>query len=153
MKHLSFAQFLMWYNLSRGNKDTTPPRPSPTTAICTPADLPAESPSLVLPALLHLTDGTVLSLRRKPRALDWAPKSEYADILLFTVNYLYFFLCLVISDRNLSQSWMDEEVDLGNFARDEAYRTLHHQREDTASGLRETRIKSVKRKLEGEFRL
>ena len=86
LERLSLAQFLMWYRLSKPGREEAEPRFDQAVDICSPDDLPPLAGHTVMPGKLTLEDGTVLRLRRLPRALNWGPKSTYASILLFSVR-------------------------------------------------------------------
>ena len=86
LEHLSLAQFLMWYRLSKPGQEEAAEWFDQAVDICCPDDLPPSPGHTVLPGKLTLRDGTLLRLRRVPRALDWGPKSTYASILLFSVR-------------------------------------------------------------------
>ena len=86
LERLSLAQFLMWYRLSKPGREEAEPRFDQAVDICSPDDLPPAAGHTVMPGKLTLEDGTVLRLRRLPRALNWGPKSTYASILLFSVR-------------------------------------------------------------------
>ena len=53
--------------------------------IATSGDRPPPSSNATLPDVLRLDDGTSMRLLRKPRALDWSPRNDYALLLLFKV--------------------------------------------------------------------
>ena len=85
---LTFGQFLMWYCVAP--KGTTH-RTGRAVKVITSRDEPPLPPTgtLTLPQPLNLHSGTLLRCRARPLALDWAPKSEYADVLLFTVCMIF----------------------------------------------------------------
>ena len=85
---LTFGQFLMWYCVAPQGPTHRTGRP---VKVITPKDEPPLPPNatLTLPQPLKLDEGTLLRCRARPLALDWAPKSEYADVLLFTVGDIF----------------------------------------------------------------
>ena len=60
----------------------------PPTVICTPLDLPSAHDNKHLPSVVQYPMGEILRRRKVPAALRWSPKTNYADILLFTVSNL-----------------------------------------------------------------
>ena len=77
----------MWYCVAKEGPTNLTGR---AVKMITPRDqLPlAPKVSPTLPQPLKLDDGALLRCRRRPLALDWSPKSEYADVLLFSVEKL-----------------------------------------------------------------
>ena len=57
----------------------------PPTVICTPMDLPSADDKY-LPSVVQCHEGEILRRRKVPAALRWSPKTNYADIVLFTVS-------------------------------------------------------------------
>lgn len=93
---LCFGQFMMWYRLAKPGQEQANPRFNQVVNICSPEDLAPPAGHTDLPAVLRLTDGTVLRLRRLPCALNWGPASSYASIMLFTVHMTLLIILLVI---------------------------------------------------------
>ena len=58
----------------------------PPTVICTPMDLLPADENKHLPSVVQYHTGEILRRRKVPAALHWSPKTNYADILLFTVS-------------------------------------------------------------------
>ena len=56
--------------------------------IITCGDCPPPSTYNILPNSITLDDHNTMRLLRKPRALDWSPKNDYALLLLFKVPAL-----------------------------------------------------------------
>lgn len=83
---MCLGQFIMWYRKTRLGQEGAIHQGGYNAIICTPFDLPPHPHHSTLPAILPLTDGTMLRRRRLPQALDWGPRSKYASVLLFTVS-------------------------------------------------------------------
>ena len=82
----TFGQFKAWFRVAKRGSEQAVPRTSGTVKIATPDDLPAPPEHSLLPLVLTLIDGTTMRRLQQPRALDWGPKSNYAEILLFKVT-------------------------------------------------------------------
>ena len=85
---MSFAQFLMRYRVANPGQEDATPRGGASVPIATCGDEPPPASNPTLPDVLCLDDGTIMRLLRKPRALDWSPRNDYALLLLFKVPSL-----------------------------------------------------------------
>ena len=89
---ICFGQFVMRYRVAQTGREDATPRSCDPIPIVTCAGQPPPSTNSTLPDVLHLDDGTVMRLLRKPRALDWSPRNDYALLLLFKVpNLMAYF--------------------------------------------------------------
>ena len=75
----------MRYRVAQTGREDATPRSGDPIPIVTCGDQPPPSSNSTLPDVLHLDDGTIMRLLRKPRALDWSPRNDYALLLLFKV--------------------------------------------------------------------
>ena len=82
---MSFAQFMMRFRVAEAGRQDAIPRGGDPVPIATSGDKPPPSSNTTLPDVLRLDDGTSMRLLRKPRALDWSPRNDYALLLLFKV--------------------------------------------------------------------
>ena len=86
LDHLCLAQFLAFYAFYADRVDAVPQQAGAIVPLAVAQDTDLPPGHLTnLPATLTLQDGQVLRRVRKPRLVDWAPASSYADILMFKV--------------------------------------------------------------------
>jgi hypothetical protein len=153
MEALSLCQFVMWYRTEKPREEAANAQQGTAVPIVTAADLaPLAVP--LLPPVLTLTDGTRLRRLRHPRAVGWAPRTEYGRLVMFKVNHLEIGLSYVEGHRgsmNPCQAWRDEAVQLGEFLEPEAAAT-EAAVPDMAGGMGESRVQGVERQLILMFR-
>ena len=81
------AQFFMNYDLvAHPVREDASQHDLPPTVICTPMDLPSSDDNKYLPSVIQCQEGEILKRRKVPAALRWSPKTNYAEIVLFTVS-------------------------------------------------------------------
>ena len=84
MEWCLLSTFVMWYD--KCDKEYTADQGnSSTVRTVTHPDFPAPASYSTLPSTVTLQNGQVMALRRKARVLDWGPKGEQADLMLFKV--------------------------------------------------------------------
>ena len=76
---------MMRFRVAEAGRQDAIPRGGDPVPIATSGDKPPPSSNTTLPDVLRLDDGTSMRLLRKPRALDWSPRNDYALLLLFKV--------------------------------------------------------------------
>ena len=86
LNSVTLGQLVSAFDVEKPGREESTRRDLPMSSICHAKDLPPVGGVTHLPSSLNCADGTVLKRRRIPAALDWSPKTAYADILLFTVS-------------------------------------------------------------------
>ena len=83
---VTLGQLVTVFDAAKPGREETTRRNLPRSVICHAKDLPPVAGVTHLPSSVHCSDGTVLKQRRVFAALNWSPRTAYADILLFTVS-------------------------------------------------------------------
>ena len=87
---VTLGQLVSAFDAAKPGREEMTRRELPRSPVCHAKDLPPIGGVTHLPSIVHCSDGTVLRRRRVPAALNWAPRTAYADILLFTVSPGYY---------------------------------------------------------------
>ena len=148
---MTLGQLVSAFDAAKPGRETTTQRNLPSSAICHAKDLPPVGGVTHLPSSVHCLDGTVLRRRRVPAALNWSPRTAYADILLFTVSPRFHSLHAAFINDRLMQPWRNE-LDLSCYADSDQMARDFVATPDVASGVGKTRIGEVKETLRAEAR-
>ena len=89
---LTLAQFVMFFRLPKPG-DGVPQQAGALVPVATPEDTDLPAHHLThLPAVLHLQDGRMVRKLRSPRVIDWAPATNYSEIMMLKVNIRNYFI-------------------------------------------------------------
>jgi hypothetical protein len=90
---LTLCQFVMNYRVTIRRDQAAKPRHQAAVRIATPADMPAPPGQSTMPSVIYLEDGTKMQLLQEARPVDWGPRGNYGEILLFKVGYTQMVNC------------------------------------------------------------
>ena len=80
----------MWYGEGIEGTDSR-------VGIVTHPDFTAPATCIWLPSTFILQNSQVMVLRKTPRVVDWGPKGDHADLVMFKVPTSLFFLTSFMS--------------------------------------------------------
>jgi hypothetical protein len=84
-EHLTLCQMMMWYRGEKPGEEAANAQQGPAVPLVMAAHLALPAISFLPPVLL-LEGGTRLRRLRKPRAVDWTPRTEYGQLVMFRVS-------------------------------------------------------------------
>ena len=92
LEPLVFGEWKSFFRLAKPNQTSAAFKEGlPVVPVITPADqpLPADA-TATLPAVVTVTQRNgverIYRLQKRPRVLDWSPKTAYSELYLFTVR-------------------------------------------------------------------